>query len=148
LNSGLKGDFEFYPENVTAWRNLGNGRVNLFEMMYNDPLRWGFSFQQYVMLTRLQDFEKMKAPQSAPIVFSERSIFSDRHVFMKNFEIGDVVTKAEKAVYAEWCDFVVNKIDYKIDGLIYLRASTQTCLKRCQKRSRDEEKCIGQGLLQ
>ena len=100
------------------------------------------------MLTRLQDYEKMRTPNSAPIVFSERSIFSDRHVFFRNFEKGNVVNKAEQAVYSEWCDFVVDKIDYKIDGLIYLRASTDTCLKRCQKRSRDEEKCIGVDLLQ
>jgi len=43
---------------------------------------------------------------------------------------------------------VVEKIDYKIDGLIYLRATTETCLKRCQKRSRNEEKGIGVDLLQ
>ena len=45
LDKGLNGDFEFYPEPVSAWRNIANGRVNLFEMMYNDPIRWGFSFQ-------------------------------------------------------------------------------------------------------
>lgn len=73
----------------------------------------------------------MKNAKNSPMVFSERSVFSDRNVFMKNFELGSVVNNAEKAVYAEWCDFVVDKIDYKIDGIIYLRASTQTCLKRC-----------------
>lgn len=25
LDKNLRGNFEFYPENVAAWRNLGNG---------------------------------------------------------------------------------------------------------------------------
>jgi hypothetical protein len=44
LNKKLKGGFEFYPENIESWRDVGGKNVNLLEMMYQDSSRWGFLF--------------------------------------------------------------------------------------------------------
>ena len=53
LNEQLKGGFEFYPENIESWRNVGGKQVNLLDKMYQDSSKWGFVFQQYVLLTKL-----------------------------------------------------------------------------------------------
>jgi deoxyadenosine/deoxycytidine kinase len=44
LNDNLKGDFDFVPENVSSWQNVANSGINVFDMMYKDPKRWGFIF--------------------------------------------------------------------------------------------------------
>ncbi len=51
------------------------------------------------MLTRLKDYEQMKKNLDSPIVFLERSLYSDKNVFMKNFAINGVTQKAEIEVY-------------------------------------------------
>jgi deoxyadenosine/deoxycytidine kinase len=83
------------------------------------------------MLTRLLDYEKIISTKGAPVVFVERSIFSDKNVFMENFSKNGIATEAEIAVYNEWCNFSVKKINYEIDAIIYLRATPETCMSRC-----------------
>ena len=80
------------------------------------------------MLTRLQDYEKMKLNKESPIVFLERSLYSDKNVFMKNFGINGVTNTAELEVYNNWCKFSLEKIEYTLDAIIYLRASPEKCL--------------------
>ena len=36
LENNLKGGFEFFPENIASWRNVGGKNVNLLDMMYKD----------------------------------------------------------------------------------------------------------------
>lgn len=50
-------DFEFFPEDLNSWTNLCGQNINLLEMMYSDPERWGFLFNQHVMLTKLAHYE-------------------------------------------------------------------------------------------
>jgi len=61
---------------------------------------------------------------------------------MRDFELRKQLTAAEITIHDMFAKYMVEKTDYRIDGLIYLRSTPNTCLQRCQKRSRDEEKCI------
>jgi len=79
LNQKLKGGFEFYPENIESWRNVGGKNVNLLDMMYQDSQRFGFVFQQYVLLTKLQYYENIVASMHASTSFMERSIYCDKY---------------------------------------------------------------------
>ncbi len=45
-------DVEFVEEPVKKWQNLGG--LNLLDAFYSDPKRWGFSFEFYSMLTKIQ----------------------------------------------------------------------------------------------
>jgi hypothetical protein len=50
-------------------------------MLYNDPHRWGFTFQSNAQLT----LAKLHAlPSKSPIKVMERSIYSARYCFVEN----------------------------------------------------------------
>ena len=61
-------------------------------MYYDDPKRWGFTFQIYAFMTRLKkwtEFTKLDKIQT-DVKVSERSLLSDRYVFasiMRDMEI-------------------------------------------------------------
>ena len=71
-------DVEFVEEPVSQWQNLGG--MNLLEKFYEDPDRWGFSFEFYVMLSKLKALAK-SAESPKPIIILERSLFSNK-IFM------------------------------------------------------------------
>lgn len=72
-----------FCEPIDKWRNV-NG-VNLFDLMYKDPKRYGFLFQSYVQLTMLKQHELIKklTLEQNEINFSERSIISARYIFVE-----------------------------------------------------------------
>ena len=50
-------------------------------MLYNDPHRWGFTFQSNAQLT----LAKLHAlPSKSPVKVMERSIYSARYCFVEN----------------------------------------------------------------
>ena len=95
LKKHLDIDFQFFPENLDSWTNVGNKNINLLDLLYTSPERWAFLFNQYVMLTKLEHYDQMVKKLSSEINFTERSLYSDklkfffffnfRKVFMKNF---------------------------------------------------------------
>ena len=68
-------DVEFIEEPVKQWQNLGG--MNLLDSFYSDPKRWGFSFEFFSMLTKIEALLKA-AESDKPIIIIERSIFSNR----------------------------------------------------------------------
>lgn len=50
--SGLHEVIEVVPEPVSSWQSLQTG--NLLELFYNYPQKYAFAFQQYVLITRMQ----------------------------------------------------------------------------------------------
>ena len=57
---------------------MGNKNINLLELLYAEPARWAFLFNQYVMLTKLEHYDQMKSQIQSEINFTERSLFSDK----------------------------------------------------------------------
>ena len=67
-------DVTFVEEPVSQWQNLGG--ENLLEKFYQDPERWGFTFEFYSMLSKIKCL--MKAADSEKnIIIIERSILSN-----------------------------------------------------------------------
>lgn len=50
--SGLHEVIEVVPEPVSSWQTLQTG--NLLELFYKNPQKYAFAFQQYVLITRMQ----------------------------------------------------------------------------------------------
>ncbi|PSN31102.1 Deoxynucleoside kinase [Blattella germanica] len=50
-------------------------------LMYEDPVRWGLTFQSYVQLT-MMNFHIIPSPH--PLKILERSLFSARYCFVEN----------------------------------------------------------------
>jgi len=46
-------------EPLASWEKVGkNGDVNLLKLYYNNPERWGFTFQIYAFMTRLMKWKE------------------------------------------------------------------------------------------
>lgn len=129
---------EIVYEPHEQWQDVGGGH-NLLEKFYQDPHRWGYTFQSYAFVTRTmaQQLHAQKHPNAVHIL--ERSVFSDRYCFAKNaHEIGYLNT-LEWQLYQEWFSWLVDGMMPRPDGFIYLRAEPRTCYERLQKRNRQEE---------
>ena len=50
-------------------------------MYYQDPKRWGFTFQIYAFMTRLNKWREYSQLTGEGIRISERSLLSDRYIF-------------------------------------------------------------------
>lgn len=136
-------DVEFVEEPLSNWENL-NGE-SLLKMFYENPSRWGYSFESYAMYSKVEAL--VKAAQSdKPIIMVERSILSNR-VF---FEISNSLGKLEKMEYAMLLtnyEFYTKNIYPKLAGIIYLRTPVEECVRRIKKRDRNGEQEVDRNYL-
>ena len=137
-------DVEFVEEPVKEWQNLGG--MNLLDSFYSDPQRWGFSFEFYSMLTKIQALLKA-ADSDKPIIIIERSILSNK-VFM---DLSNELGKLEKMEYCmliNTYNFYLEHVYPQISGIIYLDTPVEECMKRIAKRNRGEECGIERSYLE
>ena len=120
---------------------------NLLDLFYSDTQRWAYTFQSYAILSRMrcQKRPPPKAIRNAkqPVMFYERSLYTDRYIFARNcLELG-TMTDLEWDIYSDWSDYLLDtQGDVHIHGVIYLRADPETSYQRLNKRSRSEEKGV------
>lgn len=124
--------YEISQEPVEKWQESG-----ILDLYYQDPTRWAFLFQINSMVTRMREVEKI----NNNITFVERSIHSDK-LFAKLCLENNNLTAKEHEVYLSLQDWTRENIKYKIDAIIYLRASPEISMERIKKRSRNEESNI------
>jgi len=125
---------EALKEPVAQWTNLKGH--NALELLYKDPARWNFSFNNYAMLTRL---EMHKKETSVPVKMLERSLFSTRYVFVENSHLSGHLTSLEYAVLSEWFEFITKTEKINLDLIVYLRAPPEVAYSRIKHRNRKEE---------
>lgn len=130
------------PEPVSEWKNVMGD--NLLEAFYSNPQRWCFTFEFYTLFTEAKKLnDALKS--SCDIILLERSIFSNR-IFHQISYLMDKMDNKEMAILKEYfCELV--KQYPKLNGVIFLDASIDTCFNRINKRGRDEEKGIDKGYL-
>ena len=136
-------DVEFVEEPVNQWQNL-NG-CNLLNSFYSDPKRWGFSFEFYSMLTKIQALLKA-ADSDKPIIIIERSILSNK-VFMDLSNDLGKLDKMEYAMLINTYNFYLENVYPQIAGIIYLDTPVDECIRRITKRNRGEECTIEKSYL-
>ena len=132
--------YEVIEEPVEEWKNIKdeNGE-NILGLFYKDGHKYAYLFQTIVFKSRIRSLE---IEQTKPIRFSERSIWTDKNIFSKNcYEMG-LMNTVEKSTYDFWFNWLEGKIRRMPDGIIYLRASPETCLERMKKRDRVEEHSV------
>eukprot|EP00887_Chlorella_sp_A99_P000815 scaffold5.g815.t1 len=139
------------PEPVDLWQNfdqlIGAPRRNLLHEFYADPSGNAYIFQHYVLLTRMQK-DRAARLSAKPLRVLERSIFSDRMVFVRAMHDAGYLSDLELGVYDSWLNEEV-AVDAQLTpgGFIYLRAQPQTCFVRLQARARSEEVGVDEGYL-
>ncbi|XP_069774162.1 deoxycytidine kinase 2-like isoform X2 [Narcine bancroftii] len=156
----VNGDqWEVVPEPIAKWCNIptssGNKEEatqrsvgNLLQMLYQDPHRWSYTFQSFSCISRIKTHLAPLTPKllraEKPVQIFERSVYSDRYIFASSlYELG-YLTATEWAIYQDSHTFLLNQFGSRmaLEGIIYLRASPEKCLRRLQQRGRDEEKGI------
>ena len=137
-------DIEFVEEPVNQWQNLGG--ENLLEAFYKDPVRWGFSFEFYSMLTKIQSLLKA-ANSEKPIIIIERSIISNKLFMDLSKELGKLDTMEYKMLINTY-EFYLQNVYPQLNGIIYLDTPVEECIKRIIKRNRGEECTIEKSYLE
>jgi deoxyadenosine/deoxycytidine kinase len=130
-------NFEVIREPVDLWLQIkGSDDKNLLQQFYQEPERYAYLFQTMVFKTRLESLDHQ---QVKPYRFSERSIWTDRHVFGKSCINSKKMNDLETNSYKFWFDWLEKKFFKKPDGIIYLRTTPEKCLERIRERARHEE---------
>jgi deoxyadenosine/deoxycytidine kinase len=133
-------EIETVLEPVDLWQSIKSGcGHSLLDIFYKDPSRFAYMFQTVVFKTRLQSLD---FKQSKPIRVSERSVMTDRHVFMETLKDMGMLTEIEYNAYYAWYDWLKSKFDYIPDAIIYIRSSPETCYNRVHHRNRLSESTI------
>ncbi|KAL6620292.1 hypothetical protein ACP70R_035431 [Stipagrostis hirtigluma subsp. patula] len=130
---------EIVPEPIDKWQDVGPDHFNILDAFYAEPHRYAYTFQNYVFVTRVMQ-ERESQAGIKPLRLMERSVFSDRMVFVRAVHEANWMNEMEISIYDSWFDPVVSSLPGLIpDGFIYLRASPDTCHKRMMHRKRSEE---------
>ncbi|PKU70858.1 uncharacterized protein LOC110093216 [Dendrobium catenatum] len=130
---------EIVPEPISKWQDIGPDHFNILDAFYSEPKRYAYTFQNYVFVTRVMQ-ERESSGGIKPLRLMERSVFSDRMVFVRSVHEANWMNEMEISIYDSWFDPVVSCLPGLIpDGFIYLRASPDTCHKRMLLRKREEE---------
>lgn len=154
-------DWEVVPEPVVRWCNVQNAQDefqeltasqksggNVLQMMYEKPERWSFTFQSYACLSRIRaqlaSLNGKVKDAEKPVLFFERSVYSDRYIFASNLYESECMNETEWTIYQDWHDWMNNQFgqSLELDGLIYLRATPEKCKSRIYLRGREEEQGI------
>jgi len=154
------------PEPVDKWTNIpgvgelagapGLAEHNILAKFYEDPRRWGYTFQNWVFFTRFMQERESAAgaawlpaaarPRGLPDAdcrLMERSIFSDRLVFVEALSGDGSLNEMEMAIYRSWFEFMLSDRPSLVpDAFIYLRALPETCHARMRVRARGEESAV------
>ena len=93
---------EVVPEPVDRWRAVGGpSGANVLEQFYADPARYAYTFQNYVFVTRMMQ-ERESAGGASPLRLLERSVFSDRMVFVRAVHEARWMSDMELDIYDSW----------------------------------------------
>eukprot|EP00210_Caulerpa_lentillifera_P005588 g5345.t1 len=140
---------EFVREPVDMWQKVGGHEENnLLQRFYDDPGRHAYEFQNYVFLTRLKQ-NRSTFDGEKPLRIMERSVFSDRLVFVRAVHEAQWMDDMQLQLYDSWFNPLIKEVPGLIpDGFIYLRANPETCLRRLKRRARNEELTVSAGYLE
>ncbi|XP_049869586.1 deoxynucleoside kinase-like [Pectinophora gossypiella] len=137
---------EKHAEPLNEWRNV-NGH-NLLGLMYSDLNKWMFTFQHYVLLSRLKIQTSQPSRPGVTVKMFERSVQNSRFCFVENALKHGNIQEAEYHVLSEWFDYTNRHLDISLDLIVYLKTSPQIVWERMMKRGRAEESEIPLEYLQ
>ncbi len=130
-------------EAVDVWQSQLYGRSLLAEF-YTDPLRWAYTFENFTMVCRIQEYHA--AQNTIQPLIIERSIYSGHFVFARNSYENGFMTALEWDVYQQWFNFLTHNFPLP-QGFIYLRVDPEVSLQRVKKRKRDAEDSLNYDYL-
>ena len=132
---------QVHCEPLNEWTNFCG--ENLLQQMYEDPKKNSFLFQTFVQYTMAKiQFEE--APNKIKI--TERSLLSERFVFIEAIRILKHISPLQYEVLVAWFNLINSKIT-PANEVIYLRTSPLLALGRLRGRNRVGEESVSKEYL-
>ena len=128
----------FLQEPLDLWTCCGPNKLNILKAFYDNPREYAYTFQSFAIATRNAMLAGAMNADKYDLIFMERTPFSDS-LFTDLCQQNGYIDEFEYAAYEQWREYLFQLAKDSIDFIFYLRASPDTCLKRVQERSRDEE---------
>jgi deoxycitidine kinase len=140
------------PEPVELWKESG-----ALDDFYNDVAGNAYKFQTYTYVTRvkkcLEFWEKMKIEKEKEkekievdngkdVYILERSIYSDKDIFVRMLHQDGLFSDLDYHMYLEWWDMWHRIMPFEPSAFVYLRTPLEECLRRIQARGRGKEVSI------
>ena len=125
----------FLDEPVEQWEfiiDVQDGK-NAIQKFYEDNEKYAFPFQMMAYISRLSLF-KQALKQDYDIIFTERSMFTDKNVFAQMLYDSKKMNTIEFQIYLKWFDEFLETIN--TIKTVYIRTSPEICEKRVLKRAR------------
>lgn len=147
--------------------NIGSGKTTLTELLtarynakayleecdnpyigdfYEDMNRWSFNLQISFLGSRIRQTMEMLSDSGRGIIFQDRTIYEDAHIFAGNLHEMGLMTSRDIETYMKIFSLVTTLIP-KPDLLIYLKASVPTLISQIRKRGREYEMNIDEQYL-
>lgn len=114
---------------------------------YEDMNRWAFNLQISFLGSRIQQTMEMLSDSGSGVIFQDRTIYEDAHIFAGNLHEMGLMTTRDIETYMKIFSLVTELIP-KPDLLIYLKASVPTLISQIRKRGREYEMNIDELYLQ
>lgn len=134
---GNNPDFYFLQEPVDIWNTIvdENG-VTILEKFYSNTEKYAFQFQVMAYISRLTLLRKALKIQCKYII-TERSIFTDAHIFAKMLYDDKKMTQIEYSIYKMWFDEFID--ESPVSKIVYVKANPENSCNRVMKRKRQGE---------
>lgn len=128
----------FVEEPVETWGTIvDEAGVPILTNLYKDTHKYAFRFQMMAYISRLHLTRKAVLSNKYQIIITERSVFTDRHIFAKMLHEDGHISLDEITIYMKWFDEFLDEV-YP-SSFIYVRASAKVCQQRVKKRARPGE---------
>ena len=138
----------FLKEPVHIWETIVDEQgKSVLANFYEDPQKYAFAFQIMAFTTRYQELKRIvKENPHCKGIICERSLESDKHIFAKMLHKDGLMDKLMYTIYDKY--FQEYEGNFRLDGVIHVDASPDTCFERVKLRSRNGESTISLEYLQ
>lgn len=135
----------FLKEPVDEWEKIKDENGNtMLKKFYSDQEKYSFAFQMMAYISRLKILrdivKQFENSNKEIIIFTERSLYTDKHVFAKMLYDQGKIEYVCYQIYLNWFEEFAK--DYPIDYSIYVETQPNICYERIHKRSREGEELI------
>ena len=131
----------FLKEPVDEWEQIKDkDGTTILKKFYNDQKKYAFPFQMMVYISRYKILKQAIDNNKDCILITERSIFTDKHVFAKMLSDSEDIEDINYQIYTTWFDTLSD--EYEINKLIYIQVEPELCKQRIIKRAREGEEGI------
>lgn len=161
--------FKYIDEPVEKWKADG-----ILQAFYNDMKAFAYKFQTYTFITRVQKcidcfnetmkeqeeiiltlskdtgsafIPYIKSQQPRVVYICERSIYSDRYIFVEMLYKDNLLTDLEYHMYKQWWDLWEKIMPFKPTAFVRLSVNIDKCIDRIKIRNRENESTISREYL-